>query len=68
MKYTSHHNTCIPCYLYNSLSGGELFDRLVDENHILTEPEVIDYMRQICEGIQHMHEKHILHLDMKVGL
>ncbi|XP_072180959.1 twitchin-like [Diadema setosum] len=47
------------------LSGGELFDRLVDENHVLTEPEVVHYMRQICEGMKHMHDRHIVHLDLK---
>ena len=51
-----------------SLSGGELFDRLVDENHVLTEPEVVHYMKQICEGMKHMHERHLVHLDLKVCL
>ncbi|WP_411024730.1 protein kinase domain-containing protein, partial [Salmonella sp. s55962] len=39
------------------LTGGELFDRIVDEKHILTEPEIVEYMRQTCEGMRHMHEK-----------
>lgn len=48
-----------------SLSGGELFERITAEGYRMTEAEVINYMRQICEGIRHMHEKNIIHLDIK---
>ncbi|XP_018789320.1 PREDICTED: twitchin isoform X17 [Bactrocera latifrons] len=47
------------------LSGGELFERITTEGYRMTEAEVINYMRQICEGIRHMHEKNIIHLDIK---
>ncbi|KAH8269759.1 hypothetical protein KR018_000421 [Drosophila ironensis] len=47
------------------LSGGELFERITTEGYVMTEAEVINYMRQICEGIRHMHEKNIIHLDIK---
>lgn len=51
-----------------SLSGGELFDRIADEDYKMTEAEVINYMRQVCEGLKHMHENSIVHLDVKVCL
>ena len=50
-----------------SLSGGELFDRVADEDYKMTESEVVNYIRQVCNGIQHMHEQNIVHLDIKVN-
>lgn len=50
----------------NSLSGGELFDQISDEDYKMTEAEVIHYIRQVCEGLCHMHEQNIVHLDVKV--
>ena len=48
------------------LSGGELFDRLVAEDYDLKESDCITYMRQICQGVQHIHGNNIIHLDLKV--
>ncbi|NP_001161592.1 myosin light chain kinase-like protein [Saccoglossus kowalevskii] len=47
------------------VSGGELFERVVAEDFQLTEKEAVFFLRQITEGVEFMHEKHILHLDMK---
>lgn len=47
------------------ISGGELFDRVVAEDFDLTEKDCILFMRQICEGLQYMHDNKILHLDLK---
>ena len=49
-------------FIYNSLSGGELFERITADGYTMSEAEVINYMRQICEGVKHMHEKNIIHL------
>ena len=54
------------CCTLCSLSGGELFDQIADEDYKMTEAEVIRYVRQVCEGLQHMHEQNIVHLDIKV--
>lgn len=48
-----------------SLSGGELFEKIADPNYKMTEPEAKKYIRQICEGLLHMHENNIVHLDIK---
>ena len=47
------------------ISGGELFERVIDDDFILTERDVIKYMRQICAAVLHMHHQSILHLDLK---
>ncbi|XP_072459750.1 myosin light chain kinase family member 4 isoform X2 [Notamacropus eugenii] len=47
------------------VGGGELFDRIIDENCNLTELDTILFIKQICEGIKHMHQMYILHLDLK---
>ncbi|XP_019904268.2 myosin light chain kinase family member 4 isoform X2 [Esox lucius] len=47
------------------VDGGELFDRIIDENHNLTELDTVLFIRQICEGLQYMHKMYILHLDLK---
>ncbi|XP_046514048.1 myosin light chain kinase, smooth muscle isoform X4 [Equus quagga] len=47
------------------VSGGELFERIIDEDFELTERECIQYMRQISEGVQYIHKQGIVHLDLK---
>lgn len=71
-----HHNKLIRLHdafeeedemvlIYEFMSGGELFERITDENYRMSEAEAAHYMRQIIEGIKHMHEKNIIHLDIK---
>uniref|UniRef100_UPI00398F6C55 myosin light chain kinase, smooth muscle isoform X2 n=1 Tax=Pristiophorus japonicus TaxID=55135 RepID=UPI00398F6C55 len=47
------------------VSGGELFERIIDEDFELTERECIQYMQQINEGVQFIHKQEIVHLDLK---
>ena len=37
--------------IYEFMSGGELFERITDENYKMTEAEAANFMRQIIEGI-----------------
>ncbi|KAF8382632.1 ttn-1 [Pristionchus pacificus] len=53
------------CLIEEFVSGGELFDKIVEEEALLSESEARDYMHQILLGVQHMHEKDIVHLDLK---
>ena len=47
------------------ISGGELFERIIDEDFELTEREVIKYMLQIVDGVNFIHKQGIVHLDLK---
>lgn len=47
------------------ISGGELFERIIDEDFELTEREVIKYMLQIVDGVGFIHKQGIVHLDLK---
>ena len=49
----------------HSVSGGELFERIIDEDFELTERECIKYMKQISEGVEYIHKQGIVHLDLK---
>ncbi|CAK9301099.1 unnamed protein product [Gordionus sp. m RMFG-2023] len=47
------------------ITGGELFERVIDDEFDLTERSCVLFMRQICEGVEFMHSLNILHLDLK---
>ncbi|XP_040837069.1 myosin light chain kinase 2, skeletal/cardiac muscle [Ochotona curzoniae] len=47
------------------IEGGELFERIVDEDYQLTEVDTMVFVRQICDGILFMHKMQVLHLDLK---
>ena len=49
-----------------SVPGGELFERIVVEEYLM-EDDAVDYVKQLLEALQFMHEKNIVHLDLKVG-
>uniref|UniRef100_H3AD84 Protein kinase domain-containing protein n=1 Tax=Latimeria chalumnae TaxID=7897 RepID=H3AD84_LATCH len=47
------------------VEGGELFDRILDDASPLMELDGILFTRQICEGVNYMHQQYVLHLDLK---
>ena len=46
------------------IAGGELFERIIEKEY-LEEKEAAQYLRQLIEGLQYMHNKNIVHLDIK---
>lgn len=49
------------------LAGGRLFDHLVVMDN-LTEKVAIGHVREMLEGVQHLRDLSIVHLDLKVRL
>ncbi|XP_042897175.1 uncharacterized protein [Parasteatoda tepidariorum] len=47
------------------ISGGELFERVIADDFILTEQDCVLFMRQICDGVSYMHRNNVIHLDLK---
>ncbi|KAK9305378.1 hypothetical protein QLX08_003622 [Tetragonisca angustula] len=47
------------------IEGGELFERVIDDDFVLTERSCAVFLRQICEGVEFIHRQNILHLDLK---
>ncbi|XP_057334928.1 titin-like isoform X2 [Microplitis mediator] len=47
------------------ISGGELFERVVADDFTLTEKDSILFVRQICLGVEYMHDNLVVHLDLK---
>merc|ERR1719228_1338188 len=47
------------------LEGGELFDKIVDEEFELLESDCCFFTRQICKGLEYLHRNNVVHLDIK---
>ncbi len=47
------------------VNGGELFEKLT-QLEFISEHVVVYYMKQVLQGLHYMHDKQILHLDLKV--
>ncbi|XP_069938703.1 uncharacterized protein [Cherax quadricarinatus] len=63
--YDAYNMTKEMCLVLEIVDGGELFERVIDDDFVLSEKACTVFIRQICEGIEFIHSKNILHLDMK---
>ncbi|XP_052065135.1 myosin light chain kinase 3-like [Mytilus californianus] len=63
--YDAFENKSAFCIVTELITGGELFERVINDDFVLTEKASVMFMRQICDGVSFMHSRHILHLDMK---
>lgn len=63
--YDAFENKDSFCLVTELISGGELFERVISDDFILSEKACVMFMRQICEGVAFMHSQNVLHLDLK---
>lgn len=62
--YDVYENRTDVILVLELVSGGELFD-FISEKEKLSEDEAAAFIKQILLGCKHMHEKNIVHLDLK---
>lgn len=48
------------------MDGGELFEYLAEKDK-LCEEEASSFIKQILDGVEHLHSRNIAHLDLKVS-
>ena len=48
-----------------SIGGGELFDRVIEDEFVLSEKACCIFTKQILEGVSYIHRQGIIHLDLK---
>ena len=54
-------------FIMEYLDGGELFEKVADEEFSLTEADCCSFLKQICRGVEYLHSLSIVHLDLKVS-
>lgn len=50
----------------NRVEGGELFERVLNEDFELSERACSIFMRQITMACEYIHSRNVVHLDLKV--
>lgn len=66
MGNTTPINHRVPrAFVFHSVDGGELFDRVIDDDFVLTERACAVFVRQVCQAMEFVHRNNIIHLDLK---
>jgi len=51
--------------VHEFISGPEVFEKICEPGYQMTEEQVKKYMKDICEAVRHMHDRNVIHLDLK---
>lgn len=51
--------------VHEFISGKEVFEKICEPGYQMTEEQVRKYMRDVCEAVRHMHDRNVIHLDLK---
>ncbi len=52
-------------YIVMEYVDGQDLQRMVDEKGPLDSGQAVDYIRQAAEGLEHAHERNMIHCDVK---
>ncbi|XP_055312741.1 calcium/calmodulin-dependent protein kinase type IV isoform X2 [Sitodiplosis mosellana] len=63
--YDAYEYSKMMCVVLELIEGGELFDRVIDDEFVLTEKTCTVLVRQLCQAMEFVHSNNILHLDLK---
>lgn len=62
---TKHVLTLLRPVMFSRVSGGELFDRIVEKG-FYTEKDASTLIRQVLDAVYYLHRMGIVHRDLKV--
>ncbi|XP_030630323.1 serine/threonine-protein kinase PLK3 [Chanos chanos] len=67
VKFSHHFEDQENIYIFLELCSRKSLAHIWKARHTLTDPEVRYYLRQIISGLKYLHNKGILHRDLKLG-
>ncbi|XP_046708507.1 serine/threonine-protein kinase PLK3 isoform X2 [Silurus meridionalis] len=67
VKFSHHFEDQDNIYIFLELCSRRSLAHIWKARHTLTDPEVRYYLRQIISGLKYLHNKGILHRDLKLG-
>ncbi|GAA6093396.1 serine/threonine-protein kinase PLK3 isoform X1 [Tachysurus ichikawai] len=67
VKFSHHFEDQDNIYIFLELCSRKSLAHIWKARHTLTDPEVRYYLRQIISGLKYLHNKRILHRDLKLG-
>ncbi|XP_033883972.2 serine/threonine-protein kinase PLK3-like [Acipenser ruthenus] len=67
VKFSHHFEDSDNIYIFLELCSRKSLAHIWKARHTLTDPEVRYYLRQIISGLKYLHNRGILHRDLKLG-